>query len=574
MTPADTYAVIIDARGCTETCERCTTTSAFWRSEALDQPGTVERVPGGVPLGHAVVRAMSTHDAVLVQVCAARVGDAQARALVQALFDAPRLTAAVAPLLVDGTDLLLPLPRPSGGWVRMPRHARTHLVAPASLELAEAPVMVLTSAPIWASGAVSDLTPEASFDELLAAARSRGYRLSVDHEVVVPITMAATVRPYAEMAGDSAELRTLRRARLEGDLVGAAHRARASSVKESHCPRVLVDARGIPDHFNGTQQLAMALLDQLIVQNPRIHALVTPDALRFHALDVRWGAQAVTQADWTGRYEHAFKIDQPWSWTDWELLHAAAPTVSAYFLDVIAWDTSPPSRALGDVWECLAQTADAIAFLSEASRRNFVDAFHPRDDVLQEVIYPSLQPAEYLRPGGPALPTPRDIDVLVVGNGLPHKDLEWAVDFVRSAFPSLTIDAVGQRKGLAGRRPNSEVSTLYSRARIVLYPSHYEGFGLPIMEALGHGARVVVRDTDVNTELADRLGTPLWQTFSTTEELIAAIKEPFTSPGEPDSDLHDWQSAGRQLNAFFTQASTRFDLPRWTARENQVRIHG
>jgi alpha-1,3-rhamnosyl/mannosyltransferase len=66
--------------------------------------------------------------------------------------------------------------------------------------------------------------------------------------------------------------------------------------------------------------------------------------------------------------------------------------------------------------------------------------------------------------------------------------------------------AQAQRDGslrLLGHVPDAELVALYARAAVVAYPSLYEGFGLPVLEAMACGAPVVTADS---TALRDTAG--------------------------------------------------------------------
>lgn len=100
--------------------------------------------------------------------------------------------------------------------------------------------------------------------------------------------------------------------------------------------------------------------------------------------------------------------------------------------------------------------------------------------------------------------------ILTMGNTRPHKDLPTLLDaFQRLAVnrPDLHLVLVGKedrgylderlsgeprrRAVFSGRVDDAELRALYARAAVFAFPSLYEGFGLPPLEAMALGAPVV-----------------------------------------------------------------------------------
>ena len=105
--------------------------------------------------------------------------------------------------------------------------------------------------------------------------------------------------------------------------------------------------------------------------------------------------------------------------------------------------------------------------------------------------------------------------VLAVATLEPRKNLPRLVEgFRRARLGGAELRVVGARGWgdvrlggdgvhLLGRVPDEELARLYRGARCVAYVSRYEGFGLPVIEAMACAAPVVAADVPALREVAD-----------------------------------------------------------------------
>ncbi|HXU45936.1 MAG TPA: glycosyltransferase family 1 protein [Thermoanaerobaculia bacterium] len=180
------------------------------------------------------------------------------------------------------------------------------------------------------------------------------------------------------------------------------------------------------------------------------------------------------------------------------------------------------------------ERGDRIVAVSVNTRQDLIDHFGV-DGQKIEVVYNGVEEI-YRRPLAPeeierrlaALGVERPY-LLFVGNPKPHKNLDNVVKAYARARRLGGFDAalvcvgdrtpgesrirqraeqlgVGDRVKLLGHVEQDDLPALYQGAALFLYPTLYEGFGLPVVEAMASGVPVITSNTSALKEIAEGYG--------------------------------------------------------------------
>ena len=240
-----------------------------------------------------------------------------------------------------------------------------------------------------------------------------------------------------------------------------------------------------------------------------------------------------------------FSLSQQWSVPAVLRRHGASVYHSLYYLMpygpgvptvVTIYDLIPlrlphhvpaATRILFRVFVQMAlRTASHVVVISEATRRDLLARYRlPSESVtvIPLAVEPAFrpQPREAVRALCARLNLP-DRYVLYVGSNKPHKNLvrlveAWARMQPRSfplviagywseAYPEVKRRIEGLGLGgavrLVGPMREEDLPALYSGALLFTFPSEYEGFGLPVLEAMACGVPVVAARVSSLPEVA------------------------------------------------------------------------
>jgi GT2 family glycosyltransferase len=317
---------------------------------------------------------------------------------------------------------------------------------------------------------------------------------------------------------------------------------------------VALDFSTFPTGHNGTSiagEQLLAAASELWRDRYRLHVLATPEVYDFHGYE-RYGA---ARCDPHGPEQFAaiFRMGQPYDWNTVERMILKGATLGAFMLDTISMDCAQlASPDLTRLWSFLLEHLDLLAVTSELTGAQIERRLPVGREILRLRSLHSLDLADYRMTvdDSVAAPAPPGY-VFVVGNHFWHKEVAATVNALAEADPKRTVIFLGgpndqppasdggryAPRGLsprpnvlrlsAGALSHAEIGAVYRDAAVVVFPSHYEGFGIPLLNALAARKPVVIRPLPVFEEMIRQVGEdPNIHVFQTTHDLVELLSRP------------------------------------------------
>ena len=216
-------------------------------------------------------------------------------------------------------------------------------------------------------------------------------------------------------------------------------------------------------------------------------------------------------------------------------------------------------------WLIRLRRARLILTVSEAIAREIASHFGvPAENVRVVPLAPLPSPSSATTKSA------RPPYFLFVGTLEPRKNLPLLLEAWRSIRRDFPVDLIlagrtradfvpfPQSEGLImiGEVLDDDLPGLYSNALAFVYPSLYEGFGLPVLEAMQYGCPVIASRDPAVMEVAGGAAIHVGSAAALAEAMRAVIsngdlREKLSSNGHARARLFSWQRTARQTHEIY-----------------------
>lgn len=362
--------------------------------------------------------------------------------------------------------------------------------------------------------------------------------------------------------------------------------------------RVLIDLYEVPNAYNGTAQYGLRFLEsfyKLYSDKYDISILINEVADQFHGIS-RTYSNVYHPDNIVGTFDIAYTPSQIIDSAHWHLVGRVCLKYVFCMQDIISIRSN---YLLVEDWEREAifeqsvRYADGIVFISnfsEEETRTYYNRIFDSRDIRTQVIYHGRF-FDNEKESDNRSKLPFDDYILVIGNCYKHKNLINVIPKLKDIKYNFIVIGNQYTGNISdniygyqtGKLRDKFLRLLYRNCSAILFPSVYEGFGMPILTAIDYGKPIVVKDNELNRELIeyfDRSGKYM-VLFSHIDEIESCLKKACTiciTDSPDDICNRSWDNVAEDVEKMLQSVlSEKIDVnrlyERWRTVKYDSNIH-
>lgn len=348
------------------------------------------------------------------------------------------------------------------------------------------------------------------------------------------------------------------------------HKNSISSVTESN-GRILYYAQHLPPYKNGGGIHILGFLEGIVTVLGKKYTIDVCTSKRLgekYSIEKKYGVKCYEQEEIDDIYElcivtgHIFRPDicefvvrHSEKWINWIL---DAIDLRGYRGVLLRKYAKPMFEMVdGLIFSSRDACSDVESLMSRMSAV---------EDIRKEIVsIPARRAEEIGGVGEEKYSIPFEDFILVFGNGYPHKLISMTIKNIIETDENYIIVGCDEEGFIAsnvfgyvsGNLSEELINLLYDRCEMLLFPSIYEGFGLPIVDALNYGKDVVLVDRPLNYEIEDLCADfkghlHYYRSYDELPQMYREVRE-----GEPihKKNLYDrtWTDVASDLEGFIVE---------------------
>jgi glycosyltransferase involved in cell wall biosynthesis len=240
---------------------------------------------------------------------------------------------------------------------------------------------------------------------------------------------------------------------------------------------------------------------------------------------------------------HSTYYTMPRSWEGPQVV-TVADMIYERFPDLFS---GPGSDQFREQQKRCAKTADVVLCISEATKKDVEEIYHVDPHRLHVVhlacseIFRPLIESDFHRSGQAV----RQPFFLYVGSRAHYKNFSWFINaysrwndkkevrllvvgpkWTKEEYKELNELGIEDRVDIVSDAQDETLCSLYNQAAAFIYPSLYEGFGIPLLEALACGCPVIASRIPTSVEVAGQC--PIYFELDQEDSIITAFDTALT----------------------------------------------
>ncbi len=341
-------------------------------------------------------------------------------------------------------------------------------------------------------------------------------------------------------------------------------------------PRVLISLFEIPSAFNGTAQYGLSVTKGFydnFKDKYDIHIMINKEADEFHGVSKLY-PNVWHPGDIQGTFHIAYIPSQIIHLEHLFVLNRVALRYVFAMQDIISIRSHyllMQDYERLEIFRRSIEYCDGIVGISGFSLKDTKDYYaneFARRNIPEKVVYHGINMAVSGKNCDEELPF--DEYFMVYGNFYKHKYLENTIPYLKKIDAKFIVLGAKEKGKIAdniygyqsGGLSDEFIEKLVSSSTGLVFPSVYEGFGLPFLDGIKYDKKIIVTNNELNSELRDFFDcySENVYLFNELEEIEGKIKTVKESPTviykNGEKKIRTWSDAASEIDGFLTEVMT------------------